>query len=102
LLYDTDCRQNDYKKGRGDNLTDTNLLNDSIKRSGLKRTWIAEQLGLSYFGFQKKVNNESQFKANEIKQLCILLRIESLVEREHIFFASNVDKMTTKKLKEEA
>lgn len=78
-------------------MTNTILLNNLIKDSGLKRTWIAEQLGLSYFGFQKKVNNENQFKANEIKKLCKLLGIDSLEKKELIFFASNVDNMTTKK-----
>ena len=76
-------------------MTDTGMLNELIKGSGLKKGWIAEQLGLSYFGFQKKINNESQFKANEIKKLCELLNITSLKMREDIFFASNVDKMTT-------
>lgn len=84
-------------------MTNVTLLNDIIKKSGLKRCWIAEQLGLSYFGFQKKVNNENQFKASEIKKLCELLNVVSLKEREDIFFAPDVDKMTTiEKNKEDA
>ena len=83
-------------------MTNVVLLNQLIKKSGLKRCWIAEQLGLSYFGFQKKVNNENQFKASEIKKLCELLNIASLKEGENIFFAPDVDKMTTIIKKEEA
>lgn len=76
-------------------MTNTELLNQEIKNSGLKKSWIANQLELSTFGFQKKVNNETQFKAGEIQKLCELLNITSLRQKDEIFFNSNVDKMTT-------
>lgn len=76
-------------------MTDTYRLNEAIKMSGLKKKWIAEQLGLSYFGLQKKIDNENQFKAGEIKKLCELVGIASLKTRDEIFFAGRVDKMTT-------
>lgn len=77
-------------------MTNTDRLNEVIKMSGLKKKWIAEKLGLSYFGLQKKIDNENEFKAGEIKKLCELLAITSLKSRDEIFFAENVDKMTTR------
>ncbi|GLC80215.1 hypothetical protein [Lacrimispora brassicae] len=72
-------------------MTDTVRLNDEIKRSGLKKGWIAAELGLSAYGFWRKINNENQFKAGEIKALCKLLKVTSLKKRDEIFFADDVD-----------
>lgn len=76
-------------------MTDTKRLNYLIEQSGYKKAWIAKQLGLSPYGLQKKIENKTEFKAGEIKRLCVLLKITSLRERDEIFFANNVDKMTT-------
>ncbi|MDR0925099.1 MAG: hypothetical protein LBN31_12210 [Hungatella sp.] len=76
-------------------MTDTVRLNDVIKKSGLKKRWIAAELGLSSYGFWRKINNENQFKAGEIKELCRLLKITSLKKKDEIFFADDVDEMTT-------
>jgi hypothetical protein len=81
---------------REGNMTDTVRLKEEIKRSGLKKGWIALELGLSSYGFQRKINNESEFKAGEIKSLCQLLKITSLKKKEEIFFNDRVDKITTK------
>lgn len=72
-------------------MTNTVRLNNEIKKSGLKKRWIAAELGLSSYGFWRKINNENQFKAEEIKELCQLLRITSLRKKDEIFFADNVD-----------
>ena len=76
-------------------MTDTVRLKEEIKRSGLKKGWIAAELGLSSYGFHRKMNNESQFKAGEIKSLCQLLKITSLKKKEEIFFTDDVDDKTT-------
>ena len=76
-------------------MTDTKKLLEVIKDSGLRKGFIAGKLGITTYGFQKKVENKSQFKAEEIKILCDLLGITSLEEKERIFFATNVDKMPT-------
>jgi hypothetical protein len=73
------------KKG-GRNMTDTVRINNDIKKSGLKKRWIAAELGLSSYGFWRKINNENQFKAEEIKELCRLLKITSLRKKDEIFF----------------
>ena len=80
----------------GVEVTDTKELQRVIDESGLKKNFIAAKLGLTLYGFQKKVENRSQFKAGEIKILCDVLRITSLKEKERIFFACNVDEMPTK------
>ena len=73
-------------------MTNTELLMDYVKKSGLKLGFIAENLNLSRFGLAKKINNESEFKASEIEKLCNLLHITSMTDRSRIFFAQEVDK----------
>lgn len=75
-------------------MTNTEKLMEAIKSSGYKRSFIANYVGLSLAGLMKKVNNESDFRALEIKKLCELLKI-SPPEKEKIFFADNVDKIAT-------
>lgn len=76
-------------------MTNTRELLQEIDNSGLKKSWIAEKLGLSYHGLQKKINNDNEFKASEIMMLCDILHITSAERKEEIFFAHDVDKMTT-------
>lgn len=76
-------------------MTDTQELLKIIDESGIKKGFLASKLGITTYGFQRKVENKSEFKAGEIKILCNLLNITSLKEREKIFFAKDVDKMPT-------
>ena len=76
-------------------MTNTKELLREIDNSGLKKSWIAEKLGLSYHGLQKKINNDNEFKASEIMILCEILHIASADRKEEIFFAHNVDKKAT-------
>ena len=69
-------------------MTNTEMLNDIIKASGLTKGYIAEQLGLSTYSFQMKRENKRQFNAEEIKILCTVLHITSLREKENIFFSN--------------
>lgn len=78
-------------------MTDTLLLKEKIESSGLRIGFIADKLGINRTTLWKKVNNERSFKQNEIMQMCELLRIDSLEEKEHIFFATDVYKTTTYK-----
>ena len=70
----------------GKNMTNTKLLEQYIEDSGLKKGFIAKQLGLTSYGFALKVNNKSEFKANEIVALCKLLKIGAR-DKDAIFFA---------------
>ena len=64
----------------------TKKLKSKIINSGIKYKAIAKYLGLSYYGFQKKVNNETEFKASEIASLCKILDITDSKTKEEIFF----------------
>ena len=68
-------------------MNDIELLKKKIAESGYKKKYIANQLGLTYAGLQKKVNNNSTFTSTEIAALCKLLKVGSLKEKEAIFFA---------------
>lgn len=70
-------------------MTNTELLEEKINASGYKRSYIAKAIGLkSAYGLAKKIRNETEFKACEINALCDLLNIDSLEEKERIFFAA--------------
>lgn len=72
----------------GEKMTNTELLEQKIQESGYKKSYIAKAIGLkSTSGLTKKIRNESEFKATEIDILCDLLKINSLSERQKIFFA---------------
>lgn len=68
-------------------MTNTTLLNEKIKKSGLKIGFIAEYVGISRQLLWKKVNNLTPFNQYEIEKMCEVLRITSLKEKEAIFFA---------------
>lgn len=72
-------------------MTNTKVLRDLIESKGLKLKFIAEQLGLSAYGFQLKLDNQREFKASEIAKLCELLDIRSMKLKEEIFFVKEVD-----------
>ena len=67
-------------------MTNTELLKRKIDESGYKLKYSAAKLGITYYGFLKKVNNDTEFKASEIQALCDLLNISG-EEKERIFFA---------------
>lgn len=72
-------------------MTNVSLLKKKIAKSGLKLGFIAESLGISYAWLNKKVNGQVSFKAYEIQILCDLLGINTLKEKDEIFFAKNVE-----------
>lgn len=72
-------------------MTDTEALRYIINKRGFKIKFVAETLGLSTYGFLLKVNNKQEFKTSEVAALCELLQIESLEEKEAIFFAKQDD-----------
>ncbi len=72
-------------------MTDTSLLRKKIDESGYKLRFIAKKLNITYAGFLKKVNNETEFKASEIQILGELLNL-TREEIDKIFFTLNVGK----------
>lgn len=57
-------------------MTNIKLLEDYIAKSGYKQSFIADKLGLTSYGFRRKVNGKSEFKSSEIVLLCELLNID--------------------------
>jgi len=76
-------------------MTDTNLLQKYIDKSGLKLSFIAKRIGLSTYGFARKRDNRSEFLPSEIDALCRVLHIDTLEERFAVFFANTVEEKTT-------
>ena len=68
-------------------MTNTRLLNEVIQKSGLKKRYLAEKMGLSPYGLTLKINNDSRFYVDEVMTLCRLLNITSLTEKDKIFFS---------------
>ena len=63
----------------------TEMLNERIKDSGLKRQYIAEKLGITPLWFTKKIRNEATFTVTEAAALCELLGIRSDADKAKIF-----------------
>lgn len=68
-------------------MTNTDLLNQMIADSGIKKAKIAAELGVTYGALWQKIHNKRDFKASEIQTLCNLLGITTLQTKEEIFFA---------------
>lgn len=62
-------------------MTNTKLLREKIEQSGYKLRFIAEKIGITYQGLLNKINNRSEFRANEIQALYDLL---GLTEEERV------------------
>lgn len=58
-------------------MTNVAMLKDIIEKSGLKKTFIADRLGLSYNGYLKKENGTNDFTAKEISLMKDLLRLSN-------------------------
>ena len=71
-------------------MTNTEMLRDTIKAKGLKFNYVAEQLGITPYALQKKIDNENDFWAREIYVLTSVLGL-SRKERDEIFFAKDSD-----------
>ena len=67
--------------------TNTELLEDIIQKSGYKKQYLAEKIGLTPAGFYNCINNRAEFRAGQINALCELLGITDLTQKENIFFA---------------
>ena len=68
-------------------MTNTEMLENKIRESGKKIGYLAAKCGLSYGTFRNCVLNKSEFRVSHIKVLCDELNIDTLREREAIFFA---------------
>ena len=69
-------------------MTNTTLLEAAIARSGLKKGYIAERLGVSRAGLTNLINNRAEFKASQMVILAELLGLTP-EEKNAIFFAKS-------------
>lgn len=56
-------------------MTNTRLLEQKIKDSGLKLTYIADRLGVVWITLRRKLDGENEFKQSEIVVLKDLLHL---------------------------
>lgn len=82
-------------------MTNTRMLDDIIKNSGYKYSFIAMKLGISYQAFRNKLTNKTEFLPTEIEELCRLLGITDLRQKNDIFFYTYVDESSTCNYKED-
>lgn len=68
-------------------MTNTAMLEDKIKRSGLKKSYIAKSLGIDQKTLKLKITGGSQFKESEMNAIWKLLGIVDPAEKIAIFFA---------------
>lgn len=71
-------------------MTNTDLLKEAIEKSGLKLGYLADKCGITRQALSNKITNRNIFTAEEIAVLCQELKINSLTEKERIFFAKQV------------
>lgn len=67
-------------------MVNTQMLEDIIKASGIKKGYLADKLGISVQNFKLKCDNKSDFRTNEVAILCSELGITKLTDKEKIFF----------------
>lgn len=75
-------------------MTNTKLLQDAIRASGLKKSFLAEKCGMSGAWLQKKVLGEADFRVSEIEALRDALHL-SYSDIAAIFFCQEVDETST-------
>ena len=73
-------------------MTNTPLLKQLIKESGLKLSFIAEKLGISRTALYKKIEGLVHFNGPEIKTMCELLHLKTWAQIKPVFFADDVIK----------
>lgn len=61
-------------------------LETEIKKSGLKKSYLASKLGITRQSFSTKCKEPSQFTCAQVAVLCEELKITQLTQRDRIFF----------------
>lgn len=67
-------------------MTNKKLLDQAIQDSGLKKSHIAEHLGVSRAGLSNLLRGRSEFKASQMQKISQLLNLSD-EQRTAIFFA---------------
>ena len=69
-------------------MTNTKLLEEAIARSGLKKGYIAERLGVSRAGLTNLIQNRAEFRASQMTLMEEILNLTP-EEKNAIFFAKD-------------
>ena len=67
-------------------MANTELLREKIDSSGVKITFLAKEMGITYMALQNKMNKKVDFKVDEARAIKKVLRLTA-EEVEAIFFA---------------
>lgn len=67
-------------------MVDTQRLEEIIASKGVKKTYLASQMGISVQSLRLKLNNRYDMTLSEVNKMCKELGITSLREKEKIFF----------------
>lgn len=67
-------------------MTDTKAFREIVTERGIKYKYLAQCIGITSYGLQKKIDNITEFKASEISKLCEVLGLTEK-QRTRIFFA---------------
>lgn len=70
-------------------MTNIKLLEERIQKSGLKKGYLAKQIGVSRGTFSALITNKKEFKTSQVETLCKILNIKDNESIKAIFFASN-------------
>ena len=81
-----DSKSTEKTEERRNEMTNTAMLENAIRASGLKKKHIYETLGISRQGLDLKIKGVNEFRASEIEKLCDLLKLTNR-DRLAIFFA---------------
>ena len=68
-------------------MADVRYLEEEIKKSGLKREYLARQCGMTRQSFTTKCKKPESFTAAQVSILCKELKITQLSKQKQIFFA---------------
>ena len=82
-------------------MTNTALLEKAIRKSGLTKSTIAKEIGLTEKTLERRISGKSGFKASEINTLCNLLNLETPAEATEIFFAEPAKQKESDTMKKE-
>ena len=67
-------------------MTDVARLKEEVEKSGLKKVFIADKLGITYQGYLKKETGKTEFKAKEVSIMQTLVGL-STKEVKEIFMS---------------
>ena len=71
-------------------MTNQMMLEKVIDQKGIKKAFLAEQLGISRMSLRNKISGKSEFKVSEMSRLQGLLNIDDATARD-IFLSKDVN-----------